>query len=426
MCSPLHKSAIALKFLVSMDASQTAAQKPLPHRTLWPDVWLLTLAGVVAAFHIGKVPPALPLLRAELDFGLTAAGWVLSTINLIGMSMGMVAGLLSDRLGARRAMLGGLAMLAIADAAGSFAPSVAMILLSRFAEGIGLFAVAVSAPPLILRATMLPDQRLAMGLWGCYMPAGTAAMMLMAPSILHAVGWRGLWIANGALALLCLLTLLWRGERSLSVVRPPTRPVWHSVRETFAGPGPLLLAANFGTYAFAYLALIGFLPTYLVEQRGVDAATAGLLTAAVVAANVIGNLAAGPLQARGAPRWLLVAAAAASMALCTLLIFDESAANLWRYIACLIFSAAGGMAPGALFASVPHNAPLPSLIATTSGLMMQGSNIGSTLGPPALALLVTMTGTWGSGAWLLCAMLALCMTAAFALGRTEKRRSSEH
>jgi nitrate/nitrite transporter NarK len=202
------------------------------------------------------------------------------------------------------------------------------------------------------------------------------------------------------------------------------RPLWHSVRDTFGSPGPLLLAASFGTYAFAYLALTGFLPTYLVEQRGIDAATAGLLTAAVVAANIIGNLAAGPLQARGAARWLLIAIAAASMALCSLLIFNENASNLWRYIACLVFSAAGGLAPGALFASVPHNAPLPSLIATTSGLMMQGSNIGSTLGPPALALLVTTTGTWGSGAWLLCIMLTLCVTAAFLLGRSEKHRAS--
>jgi MFS family permease len=160
----------------------------------------------------------------------------------------------------------------------------------------------------------------------------------------------------------------------------------------------------------------------MVEERGIDPAIAGLLTAAVVAANIIGNLASGPLQAHGAPRWSLIAVAAASMGLCSLLIFDESAGDLSRYAACLIFSAAGGMAPGALFASVPHNAPRPSLIATTSGLMMQGSNIGSTLGPPALALLVTASGTWQSGAWLLCGMLTSCVIAAFMLGRSEKHR----
>jgi hypothetical protein len=54
--------------------------------------------------------------------------------------------------------------------------------------------------------------------------------------------------------------------------------------------------------------------------------------------------------------------------------------------------------------------------------MMQGSNTGSTLGPPILALLVTWTGGWQAGAWLLCGMLGLCVIAAFAVGRNERRR----
>ncbi|MGE0153065.1 MAG: CynX/NimT family MFS transporter [Reyranellaceae bacterium] len=394
---------------------------PAAMRTSWPDVWLFTLAGIVAAFHIGKVPPALPLIRAELDFGLAAAGWVLSAINLIGMTLGMVAGLLADRLGPRRAMLGGLAVLAAADLAGSLASSVEAVLLGRFVEGIGLFAVVVSAPPLILRATRPADQKTTMGLWGCYMPAGTAVMMMLAPVLLTQLGWRGLWIANGGLALACLLALALRGSGGDRAAGPP-QPLWDSVRLTFASRGPLLLAACFGTYAFAYLALVGFLPTYMIEQRGIDPAAAGSLTALVVAANVIGNLASSPLQARGAARWALIATAAAVMAASSLLIFDASAADLWRYAACLVFSAAGGLAPGALFASVPHNAPRASLVATTSGLMMQGSNTGSTLGPPALALLVTWSGGWDAGAWLLCGMLMLCATAAFSLNRSERRR----
>jgi MFS family permease len=396
-----------------------------PHtasRTSWPDVWLFTLAGIVAAFHIGKVPPALPAMRAELQFDLAAAGWVLSTVNLIGMSLGMAAGLFADRIGPRRAMLGGLAILALADIAGSFAHSVEGILLGRFAEGLGLFAIIVSAPPLIVRGTKPSDQKLAMGLWGAYMPIGTATMMVLAPALLAMLSWRGLWIANGVLALLCLTTLAVRGQREAHATPAMAQPLWHAVRETVAR-GPLLLGASFGTYAFAYLALVGFLPTYMVEQRGLDAGAAGLLTALVVAANIIGNVASGPLQTRGARRWALIAAAALAMALSSIVIFNESIGDPWRYLACLMFSAAGGMAPGALFASVPYNAPRPSLIATTSGLMMQGSNTGSTLGPPALALLVTWSGTWQSGAWLLCAMLVLCICAAFWLGRSEIRRT---
>ncbi len=45
-------------------------------RTRWGVVVLGLAAGVIAAAYIGKVPPALPLMRPELGLGLVAAGWV--------------------------------------------------------------------------------------------------------------------------------------------------------------------------------------------------------------------------------------------------------------------------------------------------------------------------------------------------------------
>ena len=245
--------------------------------------------------------------------------------------------------------------------------------------------------------------------------------MRATPFLLQSIGWRGLWLANGALAVLCLLALLARGQ---AAAQAPARidNLWQSIRETLGGKGPLLLALCFGTYTFCWMALVGFLPTYMIEQRGVAVGTAGLLTAAVVAANIVGNLGSSPLQALGLPRWVLIGLAALAMAIGAIVAFDETAADIWRYLACLAFSAIGGIAPGALFASVPHNAPRPALIGATGGLMMQGSNFGSTLGPPALALFVTASGGWQHGAWLLCAVLAATVAGAFLLGRSETAR----
>ncbi len=400
-------------------ATQNSAS---PSATPWVDIALLLGAGIVAAFHVGKVPPSLPLLRAELGFGLTTAGWVLSTVNIVGMIIGMAAGLLADRIGARRLLLAGLALLAVADVAGSLAQDVLAIILGRFLEGIGFFAVVVAAPPSILRLATARDAKLGMALWSTYMPAGTATMMVIAPFLLQSIGWRGLWLANGALAVLCLLALLRRGHRPTAHGHARIDDLWQSIRATLAARGPLLLALCFGTYTFCWMALVGFLPTYMIEQRGIAAGTAGLLTAAVVAANIVGNLGSSPLQALGVPRWALIALAVLAMAIGTIVAFDETASDIWRYIGCLAFSAIGGLGPGALFASVPHNAPRPALIGATGGLMMQGSNLGSTLGPPALALVVTALGGWHQGAWLLCAVLAASAAGAFLLGRSEAAR----
>ena len=52
-------------------------------RTPWPLIALLVAAGVVAAFHVGKMPPSIPSIRAELDVSLRQAGWLLSTMLLV-------------------------------------------------------------------------------------------------------------------------------------------------------------------------------------------------------------------------------------------------------------------------------------------------------------------------------------------------------
>src|SRR5260370_8079361 len=41
-------------------------------RTPWGLVGLLVAAGIVAAFHIGKVPPSIPSIRVELAASLAA------------------------------------------------------------------------------------------------------------------------------------------------------------------------------------------------------------------------------------------------------------------------------------------------------------------------------------------------------------------
>src|SRR5690348_18367026 len=69
------------------------------HHTPWPLVGLLIAAGMIAAFHVGKAPPALPSIRGDLGASLRQAGWLLSIINLVTACGGMAIALTADRLG---------------------------------------------------------------------------------------------------------------------------------------------------------------------------------------------------------------------------------------------------------------------------------------------------------------------------------------
>ena len=60
------------------------------------------LAGVTAALHVGKLPPALPVLREALGVTLLQAGFLLSLVQLAGMTCGLLVGLAADGLGLSR------------------------------------------------------------------------------------------------------------------------------------------------------------------------------------------------------------------------------------------------------------------------------------------------------------------------------------
>jgi MFS family permease len=399
---------------------------PIAARTDWPVVLLVVGAGIVAAFQIGKAPAALPVLRADLNLSLVAAGWVISMFNVIGVALGMLIGAFADRIGHRRVVLAGLGLVAAASLAGAAAQAAFALLASRFFEGLGFMMVVVAAPNLILRAASPGDLKLAFGAWGSYMPAGTATMMALSPLLLAPFGWRGLWIANAGLVLLFACALYWTTRR-FAGKRPGSEPpssIARDIRDTVAAPGPPVLALAFATYTLQYLAVLGFLPTILVEREGLSQATAAVLTAIAIAANVPGNLAGGVLLHRGAPRWTLVAGASIAMALCGLGIYQGDLPLWFRYGLCVVFSLVCGVLPAAVLGGAPVHAPRPQLVATTNGLIMQGSNLGQSIGPPAIAALAAAVGDWHLSPVVLVASAALGVALALVLRVLEQPMAS--
>ncbi|MFC1822072.1 MFS transporter [Thermodesulfobacteriota bacterium] len=172
------------------------------------------------------------------------------------------------------------------------------------------------------------------------------------------------------------------------------------MKATLLRPGPLLLAASFGLYTLQWLALMGFLPTFLIEKLGMDQGRAAVLTAVSVAVNVIGNLMGGWFLHRNVPRWILLVLASTAMSISTLGIYSDAIPDLLRYFFCIGFSLIGGMIPASAFAGVPVHAPSAEMVGTTNGLIMQGANLGQVLGPPVLAAVVSTTGGWQHAPWL--------------------------
>jgi MFS family permease len=166
------------------------------------------LAGMVAAFHVGKAPPALPSIRGDIGASLRQAGWLLSIINLVTATGGMAIALTADRIGHRRLILFGTAVCLASSAMGGAVHSADVLLTLRVLEGLGFISVVVAIPPLVVRIAAPRDLRIALAAWSTYMPAGAGTMMLISSVVLLEMSWRWVWWIAAAASGAMLVALL--------------------------------------------------------------------------------------------------------------------------------------------------------------------------------------------------------------------------
>ena len=395
-------------------------------RTPWPLIGLLVVAGAVAAFHVGKAPPSVPSLRAELGATLRQAGWLISTVSLITATGGMAIALTAERFGHRRLVLLGTGLSCLASLAGAFSPSVDLLVIGRIVEGLGFIMVVVAIPTLVVRLAAPADQRIALTLWSAYMPAGAGSMMLISALVLSEASWRIAWLVAAAASFVILVALMWRAlpRRELDPAPVARRAILAEMIEVATSGGPLAIAFCFGAYSCCWFAIVGFLPTLQVDRLGFSTGAAAIVTAVVTVANVAGNLGGGWLIQRGAARGVVIVTAALSMAVCAACIFLDGVPDSVRLVLAGVYSAVIGAVPAALFTAIPLHAGRPQLVGAATGLLMQVSNIGALLGPPITAALVS-AGGWPAAAWL--TTVALVCVAGFGvfLHWRERRRISE-
>ena len=391
--------------------------------TRWDALSVILFAGAVGAAQLGKLPAALPLIRGELGIGLVTAGWIISTIVVIGAAGSLFAGIAGDRIGHRRILIGGTLLVAAGSIAGAFSNDAEGLIASRIAEGFGYIAVVTAAPVMVSRSAAAKDRAAAFGIWSFYMPLGMSSMIALSPLVMGATGgWRGLWLLNGALAALAFATLAasLRGSR-FAPVPSPTPVRLRGIGVTVTKAGPWALAVGMGAYSLVYLSSMAFLPTYLIERQGFDARTAALLVGLAVFMNAPGCYVGGRIVRSGIPPWAGIAIGYVAMAVCAAGLYQSDIPFALRYGLAMALPFFGGFIPPIVLSRIEAHAPSPELYGTAVGLVLQVVSFGQFVGPPVMAALVAASGNWQSGAWLTVAACATGLAAAGALRRLDRR-----
>ncbi|AJQ47127.1 MULTISPECIES: MFS transporter [Pseudomonas] len=259
--------------------------------------WHVLIGGFIAylfdAMEIILLTVALPVIRQDLGFSLNEAG-AMASATLLGIGVsGVATGWYSDNFGRRNALLASLAIFGVLTCFFAQAHELYLLMALRFVSGLGLGGVWTILSAYIVE-TWPPKQRArAISFVISAFPIGAIVAALAAKYMLPE--WRSMFLLSGVSVLLPILYVYflipespaWQAQRH-SVAEATSRI---SVREIFA---PALLRYTLLGSCAASFALLGswgvstWLPTYLMQDRGLGLAAMTSFMAVLHLGNFVG------------------------------------------------------------------------------------------------------------------------------------------
>lgn len=140
-----------------------------------PALWLLAAIGFISQVGISVMLPLLPLYATELGAPPVVLGLLTSAFAVTNAVGQVVAGFVSERLGPRRTLTGGLALYASMNALIATAISAPWLLLWRTTAGLGGGAMIVSERIYLAQAVEPARRAFANGIVSAGQSAGTVA-----------------------------------------------------------------------------------------------------------------------------------------------------------------------------------------------------------------------------------------------------------
>ncbi len=395
------------------------------------------LGSSLAFLDTTVVVVALPSMEEDLGLGLAGQQWVYLAYALTLSGLYLLSGAVGDRVGLRRAFVGGVVMFAAASLVCAVASTGGMLIAGRALQGVG-GAVLTTTSLALLRVVWAGEAGRAIGLWTSLTSVATIGGPPLGGVVVEAISWRWVFFLNLPFAATAIaLALVGRGageetggrstldvvgavlsavglvgltfalvearSRGLVEVLPAAVigvaclvafGLWTArVTNPLVPPRllrlPGILAANAVTivvYA-ALAAQLLFLPVYL-QFVGLSPTVASLAFTPPGLALVLLAPRFGRIADRRGPR-LPIAAGAAVIACGVLLLLpveDEASAWRWLPISLLVFAVGLAAVVAPITAAALGPAP-PDLAGVASGLNQTASRVGGIVSVAALGAL---------------------------------------
>lgn len=363
----------------------------------------LYAAGFVTAFGAHSIAAGLGAQSGNIGLTLLNLGILLALYDVAEVFLKPVFGALSDRVGSKPVIAGGLLAFAALSLIGLWAADPFMLALARLGQGAAASAFSPASSAMVARLAAGGKAGAYFGRYGSWKSLGYIIGPLLGAGLILAGGFALLF---GVLAALAAATAVWvlAAVPHLEPLPRPRYTVMDLVRQVgerrFLVP-TLVLAASTGALGAA----IGFLPA-LATRHGLDAFAGTAAVSVLALGSVLTQPWMGRLRDQGrvtdnkgtTAGLLLIAAGIALLA--------AAPAAVTIFLAAAAIGTGIGAATPLGFAHLADSTP-PERMGRTMGSAELGRELGDAGGPLLVGGVATLTALpWGLGA------LALVVAAA--------------
>jgi MFS family permease len=284
---------------------------------------LLFLLSVVSYIDRISISVGAKSIAQEFHLSPVAMGYLLSAFFWSYALCLIPVGMMADRWGARKTIAVCIALWSVMTAAAGFASNLTVLLLTRLGLGVGESAVFPAGSRVLREWTPASERGLAATVFIAGSYAGPAFGAALLGWVVSAFGWRGGFYVSGAVGLTYLAVwsmsyqrpeaAAWinaderakilneRNARPVAAGQPATGSSAKamSVFELLHSKTMWGLALAHGCGIYSQYLYLTWLPTYLVNVRGLTVLNAGLYTTIPYLAAAVLNVALGVISDRG-------------------------------------------------------------------------------------------------------------------------------
>nr|WP_302104589.1 nitrate/nitrite transporter [Polycladomyces sp. WAk] len=354
------------------------------------------------------------LVAQDLNLNATQKGLMVAVPILGGSIFRIVMGLLTDRIGAKRTGLIGMAVtmvpLCLLWLTGTNLPQV-------FAAGflLGIAGASFAAAIPLASRWYPPEYRgLAMGIAGAG-NSGTVFAVWFAPRLAETFGsWHAVFgLAMIPIGLVMIIFALFAKD---APDQPPAQPL-HSYFAVWKEKDAWLFCFFYSVTFGGFVGFSSFLPILIHDLYGLNQIQAsGFVTACVFAGSFVRPIGGWLADRIGGIRMLLILF---SVITCLVAYAAQLPPFGWMMGLLIMMMMGLGMGNGAVFQLVPQR--FAKEIGVITGMVGAAGGIGGFYLPFGLGALKDMTGTYAAGLWAIAGVVALAFISMWVVSRRWRR-----